>query len=241
MHKLKVIIQLLPHVRWDLYDDWMNTYLKNFILKQCFRSVRTYKLTTPEQRVDLYTYELQFLRTLTPRFLLPHIKISGVTFLAPKMGMSNLSIEQLAEADTRLSRYLKTEQASYLHTFLACLYEDGAEFCEEVMSYRADLLAKIEESAKVSIIRSYFGSRKLIMQQFPEIFPQGKSIKKHNTNMIPKVEDTGPMWDALIQELANTKGYQGVSTAKKANAWEALGYMNREMIKAQQALEKLKQ
>lgn len=240
MHRVKVILQLLPFVRWELHDDWMNTYVKNFILKQCFKSIRIFKLTTPEQRVDLFTSEIDFLKELTPAFLIPHLKVDGVTFTAPKRGLTDLSIQELAEADTRLSRYLISERQNYLHTFIACLYDDGLELTEDTIDIKARSLAKVSESDKVSIIRSFLGSRKLITAQFPEIFPtSSEPTKPLNTNRPPKVQDTGPMWDALIQELANTKGYQGMDTAKCANAWEALGYLNREMEKNRKQHEKL--
>ena len=237
LRKLNLILQLLPVIRWDVYDHWGNTYLKNFLLKQLFRQRKVYLKTTPEQRVDLYTVELDWLKELSPKFPLRELKANGRIFTAPKDGLTDLSIEQLSEADTRLSRYLISERSEYLHTFLACLYSDGSAFNEENIKTNAEHLAKLEEWQKVSIIRSFVGSRDLLTKACPELFPvhrrdaedaeeKGKKNKKAF-----KAEDTGPLWDALIYDLASTPGYPGVQTAKKANAWEALSYLNHEIKK----------
>ncbi|WP_373399681.1 hypothetical protein V8V91_08490 [Algoriphagus halophilus] len=36
--KLKVILQILPLIRWDNHTSASNTYAKNFLLKQLFKS-----------------------------------------------------------------------------------------------------------------------------------------------------------------------------------------------------------
>lgn len=240
LRKLRVILQLLPVIRWDVYGNEANTYLKNLLLKHLFRSRKVYLQTTPEQRVDLYTFELDWLRELSPKFPIREFTLSGHTFKAPKDGLTNLTIDQLAEADTRLSRYLISERAEYLNTFLACLYSDGSEWSEESIKANSELLAKLEEWQKVSIIRSFVGSRELLTKSCPHLFPTNPNGGESNSGEAKSplkggrgVEDTGPLWDALIYDLASTAGYPGVQTAKKANAWEALSYLNHEIKKTQ--------
>lgn len=236
LRKLKIILQLLPAIRWDVHGNESNTYLKNFLLKQLFRQRKVYLQTTPEQRVDLYTYELEWLKDLSPKFLFPEIKLDGITLYAPKDGITDLSLEELAEADTRLSRYILSERSEYLNTFLACLYYDGSEWSEDRLKTNGQILAKLPEYQKVSIIRSFVGSREMLTKSCPDLFPTSQkdeeAEEKKKKNQKPfKVTDTGPLWDALIYDLASTPGYPGVTTAKKANAWEALTYLNHEIRK----------
>lgn len=245
LSRVKLLIQFLPFVRWDVYDNWANTYIKNIILKKIVRIQRLkdgtrpidiYKKLTAEQKVDLIAHQLEFMKALSPRFLVPLFTLKGKTFHAPKAALTDITIERLAEADTRLSRYMMSEKKTYLHAFVACIYSDGSDFNDDILTANAALMEGLQEVEIVSIIRSYLGSREMIVKNFEEIFPSNVSDKPKKENAkIPRIQDTGPMWESLIQELANTPGFQGMATAKKANAWEALSYLNRELKKNRKA------
>lgn len=232
LRKLPIILQILPLIRWDIHNHWGNTYLKNFLLKQLFRSRKVYLKTTPEQRVDLYTLELDWMRELSPKFHFPKLIIEGHTFTAPKEGMTDLRLEVLAEADTRLSRYLISERSEYLHAFVAAVYSAGQPWDPDTLTANAKILSKIEDWKKVSIIRSFVGAREVLTKSLPDLFPSS-SVPEENDKKTKKIraQDTGPLWDALIYDLAGTAGFPGVETAKKANAWEALSYLNHEIKK----------
>jgi hypothetical protein len=234
--RLRVVLQLLPVIDWDIHDEGMNTYCKNILLKYLFVDFKLYRKTTPAQRVDLFTHELEWLHNPSPKFLLPEISIKGFNFYAPMDGLTDLRIEELAEADTRLSRYLISNDTRYLHTFLACLYTEGQgdSFTEETIQHKGDILSGIEDYQKISIIRSYMGSRLMIMKLCPDLFPTGGDKPKIGM----KPQDLGPMWDNLIFDLANTKGYPGVRQAKEAQAIEALQYLNREVVQARESQQK---
>jgi hypothetical protein len=234
LRKLPIILQLLPLIRWDIHTHWGNTYLKNFLLKQLFRSRKIYLKTTPEQRVDLYTHELEWMRELSPKFHLPKLSIDGHTFTAPRDGMTDLRLEVLAEADTRLSRYMISERSEYLHAFIAAVYSSGQAWDPDTLTTNAAILGKIEEWKKVSIIRSFVGAREVLTKSLPDLFPEQSrpSEDKEKKSKKIKAQDTGPLWDALIYDLAGTAGFPGVETAKRANAWEALSYLNHEIKKA---------
>lgn len=236
LNKLRVILQVLPFVDWSVNENPENTYCKNFILRCCFRSLKTYKLTTPEQRVDLYTHEIKFLRSPSCFFPIRSYRMDGKVFRAPTKGMSDITIERLAQADTSLSRYIISERSNYMGEFIAALYNEvDCEFGnQEQFESNSSILYGIPEHEKVAIIRAYLGSRKLLMKQCPFIFPE-PNTKYQNKNQKPekpKAQDTGPMWQKLIFELANTPAYPGMEQAKKANAWEALQYFDMEMEKA---------
>jgi hypothetical protein len=243
LNKLRVILQVLPFVQWSVNDDPANTYVKNFILRHCFKSLKTYKLTTAEQRVDLFTHELRFLRAPSCYFPLRSYRMEGKVFRAPTKGMSDITIERLAQADTSLSRYIITERSNYIGEFIAALYHElGTEYGnQEEFEANAKILYKIPDHEKAAIIRAYLGSRKLLMKQCPYIFPEPKTRRENKSDEIkkPKAQDTGPMWQTLIFELANTSAYPGMELAKKANAWEALQYFDREMEKTSQINKKL--
>ena len=230
---LAVILQLLPFVNWEQHDDWMNTYCKNIILKYLFKDRKLYKKTTAAQRVDIFTYELDWLRNPTHRFLIPTVKVKGTVFHAPEDGLSNLTIDHLSEADTRLSRYMISTQAKYLDSFLACLYSVENEiFNQKVINEKALLLGTIPDFQKISILSSYLGSRQVITRLCPDLFPEPERKKDDKKRKPIKPVDLGPMWNELIFELANTKGYPGVALARQANAYEALQYLNREIKNA---------
>jgi len=237
LRKMKLILQILPLIKWEAEDGeqntWGNTYLKNFLLKQLFKKRSLYLRTSPEQRVDLYSQELDWIQKPTHKFLTPSIVLSKIEFFAPKDGLTDLSVEQLAEADTRLSRFMISQRTDYLHSFLACLYSDGSEFNEENILINAAILAKMPEFEQVAIIRSYFGSRQLLTASCPDLFPSHPENTEKNKSKKPSftVQDTGPMWNSLIYELSATPGFPGVATAKAANAWEALQYLNHEIKK----------
>lgn len=232
LKRLVVILQLLPFVDWEVHDDGMNTYCKNIILKYLFKDLKLYKKTTAAQRVDLFTQELDFLRNPTHRFLIPTIKVRGTIFHAPEDGLANLSIERLSEADTRLSRYMISHQVKYLNSFLACLYTVGNELLtHKLIEDKAHLLATIADYQKISVISSYLGSRQVITRLCPDLFPEPDRKQETKKRSIKPV-DLGPMWDELIFELGNTKGYPGVAQARQANAYEALQYLNREIRNA---------
>lgn len=240
LKKLRIILQLLPVVIWQQHDDWMNTYSKNLILKLLFRDAKLYKRTSAAQRVDLYTYELDWLKKPSYHFPIQTLKLKDAHFYAPNDGLTDLSVEQLAEADTRLSRYIISNKAKYLDTFIACLYtRPGDVHSLECITEKSDLIAKAQDFEKISIVRAYLGSRIFIMKQCPNLFPdfEDPSTSSGTGSGSVTVKDLGPMWDELIYDLANTKGYTGVDTAKGANAVVALRYLDREIriSKEQQA------
>ena len=222
--RLSFLLKLIPLIDWDKKEDWMNTFCKNLALKNIFKEKKLYRITTAEQRVDLINHEMKWLREITHKFLIPSL----YSLKAPKDGLTDITIERLAEADTRISRYLISGRESYMHTFLACLYQDDEPFSEENMLESAKKLAKVEPWKKISIIRSYMGSRMRMNEKLKELFPPGSTSTKKT---LPSVKDSGPLWESLIHELANTPAYRGMETAKKANAWEALTYMDREIKK----------
>src|SRR5690606_25764457 len=104
-------------------------------------------------------------------------------------------------------------------------------FNAKTIAANAEILAKLDDYKKVSIIHSYMGSRTLIARLCDTLFPEPP---KRKIKELPKPPDLGPMWDDLIFDLANTKGYAGVSAAKHANAIEALQYLDREIVHAKQ-------
>lgn len=224
MRRLTYLLKLLPLIDWKNRDDWMNIFCKNMALKTIFKDKKLYLRTTAEQRVDLIEYETKWLQNPTHRFLVP--ALFGIH--APKDGLTDLSIERLAEADIRLTRYLISKRESYLHTFIACLYYPDQDFEEEIMQEIGQKMSKVQDWQKVSIVRSYMGSRMKLTAKLKHLFPtQAASTKKS----MEKIKDVAPLWESLIHELANTHAYMGMNTAKKANAWEALTYMDSELRK----------
>lgn len=262
--RLKLILQLLPLVRWELHHDPANTYLKNFILKQLIRTgtepktklkyAQIYRQLTPEQRVDLFTYELGFLQELTEVFLIPAYTIKGKTFQAPMPLLGDISVERLIESDVALYRYIASGKSDYLGHFLACIYTIPGQGFDEGLESNPALLLQIPESEVIAIIRSFLGGKKHLIESNREIFPEAgfdsaqpdkRVTPSNNKRVTPsgvegrKSKDPAPAWKAFLHELANTKAYPGMHLAKTANAPEALDYFNREQKKIREANQQL--
>lgn len=248
LHKVRLILQILPVIRWEVHHHWGNTYLKNFLLKQLFKSRKIYLKTTAEQRVDLFTHEIGWIQDFSTTFPIPSYKLKGKTFLAPAQMLADISVERLMEADIALFRYIHSEKKSYLGHFLAMLYIlPGVDLSDEVLSENAELLLQIDEKEKIAIIRSYLGSFEALRKECQTLFPsednpssRGRDDRGDLKRESRKPKDPAPNWKKLLFELANTPGYPGMESAKSAPAWEALPYMNHEQEKILKQNQRLK-
>jgi len=248
LKKLKLILQVLPLIRWDVHNSASNTYLKNFLLKQLFKSRKIFLLTTPEQRVDLFTHETAWIQEFSTVFPIKTINLSGHLFQAPQSSLSDISVERLMEADIALFRFVRSDRANYLGHFLSMLYTvKGESLTDETIDRNTALLQKLPSHESVSIIRSFIGSFQLLRKQCPTLFPPPPAPPKGGESVpSPSGEagrggstDPAISWQKLLFELANTPGYPGMESAKKALAWEALPYMNHEQAKIQREIERL--
>jgi hypothetical protein len=253
LRKVKVILQVLPLIKWDQHRSESNTYLKNFLLKQLFRSKKIYLQTTAEQRVDLFTYDITWVKEFGTTFPIKAYNIGGTMYHAPETQLTDLSVERLMEADIALFRFIRSEKTSYLDHFLAMLYTskgfDSAQPDRRVtLSVSTENLSKqIPTHESIAIIRSFIGSFDLLRKQCRTLFPviasdEGakQSPKTAKDRSSPRSEDPARAWQRLLFEIANTPGYPGMEAAKNALAWEALPYMNHEQEKIQRESERLK-
>lgn len=249
LKKLKLILQVLPLIRWDVHTSASNTYLKNFLLKQLFKSRKIFLLTTPEQRVDLFTHETAWIQEFSTVFPIKAFNLSGHLFQAPQTSLSDISVERLMEADIALYRFVRSDRAQYLGHFLAMLYTvKGEPLTDETIDRNTTLLQKIPSHEAVSIIRSFIGSFQLLRKQCPTLFPviairhggeQSVDQQTATPRSSSRGDDPAQSWQKLLFELANTPGYPGMESAKKALAWEALPYMDHEQSKIQREIERL--
>jgi len=251
LRKVKVILQVLPLIKWDQHRSESNTYLKNFLLKQLFRSKKIYLQTTAEQRVDLFTYDITWVKEFGTTFPIKAYNIGGTIYHAPETQLTDLSVERLMEADIALFRFIRSEKTSYLDHFLAMLYTskgfDSAQPDRRVtLSVSTENLSKqIPTHESIAIIRSFIGSFDLLRKQCRTLFPKNEVPDNASPNpkseiRNPKSQDPARAWQRLLFELANTPGYPGMEAAKNALAWEALPYMNHEQEKIQRESERLK-
>jgi len=237
LQKIKLILQLLPLIRWEVHHSASNTYLKNFLLKQLFRSRKLYLQTTPEQRVDLFTHEITWIKEFSTTFPIPTYRFEGITFYAPEPLLADITVEQLMEADIALFRYLKSERHSYLIHFLSQLYTHDQNPDRRGAADPAEVLKNIPDPEKIAIIRSYLGSFDQLRKRCSNLFPTNLHPKKGESVRPP---DPAKSWQNLLFEMANTPGYPGMEAAKNALAWEALPYMDHEQEKIHRESERLK-
>lgn len=253
LRKVKVILQVLPLIKWDLHRSESNTYLKNFLLKQLFRSKKIYLKTTPEQRVDLFTYEITWIKEFGTVFPIKAYNIGGTIYHAPETQLTDITVERLMEADIALYRFIRSEKTSYLDHFLSMLYTTkGFDFAQPdsrvTLSGVEGLSKQIPTHESIAIIRSFMGSFDLLRKQCPTLFPAPpappesgeKGSSPQGEAGRGKSQDPARSWQRLLFELANTPGYPGMEAAKNALAWEALPYMNHEQEKISLQMERLK-
>lgn len=235
LRKLRLILQLLPVIRWEVYGNGANTYLKNLVLKHLFRSRKIYLKTTPEQRVDLFTHELHWLREQSTTFPIRTYSLAGMLFHAPDALMASITVERLMEADIALYRYLKSERSHYLHHFIAQLYLPATPAPVDTA-----LFAKLPDHEVIAIIRAYLGCFDALRKRCKMIFPDEDTPDPKSAPKPAKAKDPALSWQTLLFELANTPGFPGMQSAKSALAWEALPYMDHEQQKIQAQNERLK-
>jgi len=250
LRKLKLILQLLTLIRWDIKNQWQNTYLKNLVLKQLFRKVSIFKLTTPEQRVDLFTHEIEWIKEFPITFPIKTYQLGGKTFHAPADTLSDITMDQLIESDISLFRYLRSEKSIYIGHFLAMIFTvKGEVLTDEILDQNSAILRKMPEAEIAAAIRSFIGGYNALRKSCPELFPPTPDPLKGDKNISNSPPqggagggrvDPSKSWQSLLFELANTPGYPGMESAKKALAWEALPYFNHEQAKLRKQDQALK-
>jgi len=214
----------------DLIEEKQRTsgetgYLKTEALKLLCKNIKTFKRLTPGQIYDCFPL-LDFIYEDTTTFVVRAVRIDQRTLGAPDPELKNLSFYELIIADSDFSKFIISKNIQYLDHLIATLYTREVEMVTRMQSIEV----------KEAIMINYAACRNYFTARCPNLFP--KQQKDDNDPPGPP-SYTGEMWLNLLYDLAETPAYQGIENAKKANAYEALDYLEKK-AREMKNLKKLK-
>ena len=188
--------------------------------------------------VDLFHNGFTWLSAAPKSFAFAEIRAKDWIFTAPDYRLPEGTFGQLVEMDSAFTKYLRTQQESHFDNLLAELYSVKQEGGK---SSKLAALAQVPYPYRIDAFRVYSQIRDKVFLSFPNLFPKvDKPSEKTEAKPLDfrKVRDSTPMWHSLLFSLAETPAYQGMHTAKAANMWEALTYLDEKAFEIQKAKEK---
>ncbi len=216
------LMALLPFI-----DDPIG---KMLILRAIARTTKDYKLirTLPNSAAvvyDLFKYSLKWITEQPKGFSFPEVKADGWVFTAPGDRFETVTFGQLVELDSYFTRYLRTQREALLSSFLINLYSVSKQGKTDIQK----AVAKIGDPYRLDALRMYGMIREKVFASFIHIFPTPKGTSKKSKQAkvdLRKIQDTTDMWHSVLFSLADSPAFQGMETAKAANMWEALTYLD---------------
>lgn len=187
-----------------------------------------------EQVVDCIN-DIKFFRT--PWYFFPPGR--GV-FQAPDEYMHNRTFEQLVYADSAFTKYLKLEEdlknahppqngsfvsEAAFNEFVAILYTPAETFNSKDIDRLSKLARQLKDYEKSLILHTYANIREYVTKRCPTLFPKPAGGDAANQ----KVVHSGPMWQALLFDFAETEAFKGYDRARTAYIYDALDYLERKM------------
>lgn len=216
------LMALLPFM-----DDPMGKLL---ILRVIARTAGDYRLirSLPNSSAvvyDLFRYSLKWITEQPKGFSFPEVKAGSWVFHTPTDRFENVSFGQLTELDSYFTRYLRTHSEGLLISFLLNLYKVSKAGKGDIRT----AVSKIGDPYRLDALRMYGMIREKVFTSFFHVFPMPKEQSKKTKNAaidLRKIQDSTPMWHSVLFSLADTPAFQGLETAKAANMWEALTYLD---------------
>ncbi len=149
---------------------------------------------------------------------------------------TNITYAQFAHADRCFSKFLieaynKRDGIEYINLLCACLYV--TPFKEtELEDHAAEIREQLSIAERSVIFYTYANIREFLVNKYPALFPKPPVVEDDDKQEPKKVKpvDTGPMWQNLWYDLAETPVFQGFENAGKANVYIALDYLEKKQI-----------
>jgi hypothetical protein len=225
---------------------------KVMLVRQLCRDRKAYRIlfghpNAAEIIHDLFDKSLRWLQDKPTGFTFPFFSWGGYRFDLPDDRFSDTTFGTLVELDSLFTRYLRSQKESIMDAFLKELYtviKTGPAPIDQV-------LADIPYPYRLDAFRMYAVVREKIFTKFPHLFSgspsrslsevegKGTSKKTPKTPLnFKKIQDSTPLWHSVLFSLAETPAYQGMKTAKEANMWEALTYLDEKAFQAAKEREK---
>jgi hypothetical protein len=181
----------------------------------------------------------------TPWFFFPvgDFQVNGREFIRPDLisglPMYNRSFDQLVFADAAFTNFCalnyehaRTPNANLaalmdecINGLIAILYTDPVAFNRATIDDDAKLVPlKLDPGIRSLILHTYANVRGFIIQRYPSLFPKPK--EDDDAGHLAPVR-TGPMWEQLEMDLADTPAFAGYKTACTALIHDALSYLDK--------------
>jgi len=212
-----------------------------------------------EQAVDIFNDIQFFLRNADGSFKTPWLffpvesfTINGFEFRSPTHSDLPLfyhTFQQLVYADSAFSafcllnyqltnkegdeRTLLADIDSALNSLIAVLFTLPEDFDIADMEVRARLVPlKLNIAKRSLVLHTYANVRQFIVNRCPHLFPSPPAGGEGAGGEVPTF--TGPMWMSLRYDLAKTEVFKGFKTASDARIYDALDFLEKELIDAKQ-------
>lgn len=217
--QLRMIGRLL-YASGGIETKFFNTFLIAILVmkkpnfKYIFKVVYLYRQVPFSELLGYADFIFNENENLTRFF--PEIKVGSIfnkkTLVGPGVRLSNISIEELSYADTFFYNWIKEKKTADLQRLVACLYREAdtettklsdkrVPFDRLLLPENAKLTDKIALHIQYSIALAYQGSRELIMNRYPNVFPKPPKTEEGEAPAPPKKQNYQP-FSKIINAMA---------------------------------------
>lgn len=224
-------------------DPQEETHSSNF---KCEKYAKLLRETTPA-RLEEQFKPLDFLfKEMTLTNFPPVVEIKGQKFYGPANRLANLSIEEFSFCDHLFYSWQTTQNIQFLDILVTTLYRplnvstninDIREpFSRHNMSLRSSILPQLDERLKLNIGFAFQGSRNVIINRFPIVFPKSK-FKKEKPKVI-KYKTFSPMINSM--SLGESQPLGNLHEIKNSNVNDFFEIVQETIIMSRKRQEELK-
>jgi hypothetical protein len=210
------------------------------IAVDCFNDINFFKRNEDGNFVDPWMF-----------FPVGGFKVNNVSFQRPErsgqLPMYDRIFDQLVYADTAFSAFcvllaehkrllkmelkddaklIEKEIEEIINSMIAVLYTPAEKF----EAHRIEVLARLvplelDMSQRMLILHTYANVRTFIVSRCKHLFPKPTENKDQQKEIEPVL--TGPMWQNLRYDLAETEVFKGFNVARNANIYDAIDYLDK--------------
>jgi hypothetical protein len=206
-------------------------YARLLALREVCKSKKDYITlqTIPDSAqviVDIFHRELNWITEKPKDFTFKLISCKGWEFTTPDPRFSDFTFEDLVNMEIRFNEYLRLQRESSLDHLIDTIY---TPLRESDKTDRLTAISLLPYPYRLDVFRMFAVLHEKIYTSFKHLFPNIKSVSEKDTSKpvdFRKIPKNSDWWTSLLFTLAETPAYPGMDTAKKANMWEALTYLD---------------
>jgi hypothetical protein len=207
-------------------------------LRLLAKDKKLFKKLNADQLLDVYT-DMAWIHQPWYTFHIQALAMPDKFLIyAPDEYMHNCIFKQLVHADALFSKYLIANDVKDLHRLIAVLYQFTYNFKElpfnpDHMDRMADEIARVIKPGQAELIlHTYANIREYITKRCPNLFPIVHPSKADDLANSKPMQYTGPMWQSIHFDLAETEAFKGFETSGNTRIYDALDYLEQKAIAA---------